>query len=204
MSFLRSKAVFLDRDGVVNQKAPEGEYIRTWEEVHFLPGAAKAVASLNHAGFKVFIVTNQRGVATQKVKTKDLLEIHDRIQCEFARDGALISQIYYCPHDLPANCCCRKPQPGMLHQAAREYNLDLAASWMIGDSITDVKAGQNAGCRSILLTIDLPATSLAAQTLIADSLESAVPLMLSGPGVEPRFVERAAFELIRSGSCEDV
>jgi len=185
MNCLPSKAVFLDRDGVVNRKAPEGEYIRRWQEIQFLPGAAKAVASLNHAGYKVFVVTNQRGIATRKVKTDDLLEIHRRIQCEFAQHGGVITQIYYCPHDLPANCCCRKPQPGMLQQAAREYNVDLNASWMVGDSITDVKAGENAGCRTIFLASGPSPKSLSTQVLVADTLESAVPLMVSGYHLNP-------------------
>jgi D-glycero-D-manno-heptose 1,7-bisphosphate phosphatase len=204
MASLRSKAVFLDRDGVVNQKAPEGEYIRTWKEIQFLPGAAKAVASLNRAGYKVFIVTNQRGVATSKIEINDLLEIHERIQREFAQDDAVISQIYYCPHDLLANCSCRKPQPGMLQRAAREYNLDLRTSWMVGDSITDVKAGENAGCRTILLTPDLSPKSLSTRVLIAESLPSAVPLMVNGHDLESPFVQTHTFELSRSGSCEDV
>jgi D-glycero-D-manno-heptose 1,7-bisphosphate phosphatase len=190
MNFLPSKAVFLDRDGVVNQKAPEGEYIRSWREIRFLPGAAKAVASLNRAGYKVFVVTNQRGVATRKVKTSDLLEIHERIQREFAQHSAVISQIYYCPHDLAAKCFCRKPQPGMLQQAAQEHNVDLTASWMVGDSLTDVKAGQNAGCRTILLASTSPSKSgLANRLLVAESLESAVPLMLNGHGVQLSFVQ---------------
>jgi D-glycero-D-manno-heptose 1,7-bisphosphate phosphatase len=203
MASLRSKAVFLDRDGVVNQKAPEGEYIRTWKEIQFLPGAAKAVASLNRAGYKVFIVTNQRGVATQKVKTNDLLEIHDRIQREFARNGAVISQIYYCPHDLPANCFCRKPRPGMLVRAAREHNLDLRTSWMVGDSITDAKAGENAGCRAVLLTRGLFPKSLSTRVLIAESLDSAVSLMLNGHDYQARFAHTPPLELSGSRSCED-
>ncbi|MGA8153348.1 MAG: HAD family hydrolase [Terriglobales bacterium] len=204
MNFLPSKAVFLDRDGVVNQKAPEGEYIRTWREIQFLPGAAKAVASLNRAGYKVFVVTNQRGVATQKVKTNDLLEIHDRIQREFAQDGAVISQIYYCPHDIAAKCFCRKPQPGMLQQAAQEHKLDLRASWMVGDSLTDVKAGENAGCRAILLTSASSSKSgLSGRFLVAESLESAVSLMLNRDDLQARFVRTQPLELSRSRSCED-
>src|SRR5690349_11793471 len=122
MEPLRASAVFLDRDGVINRKAPEGDYIGAWEEVQFIEGAIEAVASLNRAGYKVFVVTNQRGIATKKVKLENLLDIHLRIQQEFTRAGAVISQIYYCPHDLSAKCSCRKPQPGMLRRAAREHN----------------------------------------------------------------------------------
>lgn len=196
MSFFPSKAVFLDRDGVVNQKAPEGEYIRTWEEIQFLPGASCAVAALNRAGYKVFIVTNQRGIATHKVKTSDLLEIHDRMRREFARDGAVISQIYYCPHDLPADCGCRKPQPGMLQRAAKEHNLDLTASWMVGDSLSDVNAGERAGCRSILLTHD-PSPMLSGRILIAESLEAAVPLMVNGHDADTRFPSDANMRTVQ-------
>ena len=179
MEYSPKKAVFLDRDGVINHKAQEGDYIRTWDEIRFLPGAVPAVASLNRAGFKVFVVTNQRGVATRKVRMQDLLTIHARIQHVFALAGGVISQIYYCPHNTSENCGCRKPQPGMLKRAAREHNLDLRASWMIGDSLTDVKAGENAGCRSVLLgshSRDL--SKLSQAVLVADSLESAVRLIL--------------------------
>ena len=188
MNFSPTKAVFLDRDGVVNQKAPDGEYIRTWHEIRFLPGAANAVAHLNRAGFKVFVVTNQRGIATQKVKTHDLLEIHERIQHEFAQLGAVISQIYYCPHDLADNCFCRKPQPGMLKRAAQEHNLDLRASWMIGDSLTDVRAGESAGCRTILLSPIALHQSQSNAFLVAESLESAVPLLLYSREAHSSFV----------------
>jgi len=153
MNFSADKAIFLDRDGVINYKALEGEYIRTWREIRFIPGAIEAVASLNRGGYRVFIVTNQRGVAIQKVRVGDLTEIHRRIKEEFAGAGAVISQIYYCAHDIPAACSCRKPQPGMLRRAAREHNLRLQASWMIGDSLTDIQAGENAGCRTVCLVL---------------------------------------------------
>jgi D-glycero-D-manno-heptose 1,7-bisphosphate phosphatase len=179
MNSSRSKAVFLDRDGVINHKAPEGDYITSWDEIEFMPGAVKAVASLNRAGFQVFVVTNQRGVATAKIKMEDLLHIHERIQQELADFNAVISQIYFCPHDTVAKCSCRKPKPGMLLRAAREHRLNLRASWMVGDSITDVKAGESAGCRNVLLTSHVPDLSgLSKAPFIAGSLESAVPLIL--------------------------
>lgn len=201
-----SKAVFLDRDGVINHKAREGDYIRTWREIRFMPGAVKAVASLNRAGYKVFVATNQRGVATLKIRMDDLLEIHARIQHEFARDGAIISQIYYCPHDVSLRCRCRKPQPGMLQQAAQEHSLDLRASWMVGDSLTDVKAGESAGCRSVLLAPALPDLSgLSEVPFVAESLEMTVPLILNGRSVQNSLQLKAQqFELSRSSSREDV
>jgi D-glycero-D-manno-heptose 1,7-bisphosphate phosphatase len=204
MKYSPKKAVFLDRDGVINHKAQEGDYIRTWDQIIFLPGAALAVASLNQAGFKVFVVTNQRGVATRKVRMQDLVEIHARIQHVFAVAGAVISQFYYCPHNTFENCGCRKPQPGMLKRAALEHNLDLGASWMIGDSLTDVKAGENAGCRSVLLgsrSRDLSRLSQA--VLVADTLESAVSLILSPDERDTVLVSTQSLELSRSFSRED-
>jgi len=203
MNSLPTKAIFLDRDGVINHKAPDGDYIRTWHEVQFIRGAVKAVGSLNRAGYKVFVVTNQRGIATQKVRVEDLMDIHLRIQQEFARAGALISQIYYCPHDLSEKCSCRKPRPGMLQRAAREYRLDLKASWMIGDSLTDVKAGENAGCQSVLLTSPLTGLLRNSQSLVAESLESAVPLILNVCEPPTGFVRAQPFELSRSCLRED-
>jgi D-glycero-D-manno-heptose 1,7-bisphosphate phosphatase len=179
MNSLPGRAVFLDRDGVINYKAPEGDYIKTWVELQFIPGALQAVASLNLAGYWVFVVTNQRGVATSRIRMDDLLEIHRRIQHEFAGSGATISQIYFCPHDTSMKCSCRKPQPGMLLRAAREYKLRLEASWMIGDSVSDVVAGCNAGCRTALLgRVDPRATSLSKPTIVAEDLESAVRQIL--------------------------
>jgi histidinol-phosphate phosphatase family protein len=188
---------------VINQKAREGDYIRTWGEIQFIPGAVKAVECLNRAGYKVFVATNQRGVATLKIRMDDLLEIHARIQQEFARGGAVISQIYYCPHDVSVRCRCRKPQPGMLQRAAREHGLDLRASWMVGDSITDVKAGENAGCRSILLASAVPDLSgLSELPFMAESLELTVPLILNGDNLQTRFSRTQHFES-RSASRED-
>lgn len=175
MKFSGGKATFLDRDGVINYKAPEGEYIRKWEQVKFIPGVIGAVAQLNDAGYQVFIVTNQRGVALQMVQLQDLLEIHRRIKEEFHNAGAIISDIYCCLHNINEMCVCRKPKPGMLQRAAREYNLDLKSSWMIGDSITDVEAGENAGCRTILLASKRAETlNVSRSTLVTGDLESAV------------------------------
>jgi histidinol-phosphate phosphatase family protein len=189
MNSSSTSAVFLDRDGVINHKAPTGDYIRTWGEVQLIPGAVEAVALLNRSGYKVFVVTNQRGIATRKVRTEDLLEIHLRLQQEFALAGALISQIYYCPHDFSDRCSCRKPEPGMLKRAAREHRLDLLTSWMIGDSLTDVEAGENAGCHSVLLASPLADFLRDSQApLVAENLEAAVPLILNR--CEPATVAR--------------
>jgi D-glycero-D-manno-heptose 1,7-bisphosphate phosphatase len=204
MNSSKSKAVFLDRDGVINRKAPEGAYIRTWREIQLIPGAVRAVASLNGAGYKVFVVTNQRGIATSKVRIEDLLDIHYRIQQDFTRGGAVISEIYHCPHDTSANCCCRKPKPGMLQRAAQEHDVDLRGSWMVGDSISDVKAGENAGCRNVLLASCTPDSTIFSQVLLlADSLQSAAPLILNSDNLETCQIRTQLPEFYRSSSRED-
>jgi len=143
------KAAFLDRDGVINRKAPEGEYITSWEDMHFLPGVAQAVAVLNRDGFKVIIVSNQRCVAKGLLSISELESMHRRMSDWLLNQGAVIDAIYYCAHEKQPPCTCRKPSPGMLLKAASEHNVDLSASWMIGDSDSDIKAGRNAGCRTV-------------------------------------------------------
>ena len=143
-----SRAVFLDRDGVINQRPPEGDYITRWEDFHILPGVAEGIALLNHAGFSVIVVTNQRCVAKGQLSEADLQQMHERMTDVLARAGAKIDATFYCPHDIEPRCDCRKPAPGMLLSAARLHGIDLRASWMIGDSDNDVEAGHNAGCKT--------------------------------------------------------
>ena len=146
-----NKAAFLDRDGVINVKAPEGQYVTGWEEVHFFPGVATAIAMLNNAGFRVIVVSNQRCVAKGLVTSAEVEALHKRICRELAGLGAVIDAVYFCPHETAPPCDCRKPAPGMLLAAAKEHRIDLGASWMIGDSDADVAAGKNAGCKTVLL-----------------------------------------------------
>jgi D-glycero-D-manno-heptose 1,7-bisphosphate phosphatase len=146
-----NSAVFLDRDGVINRKAIEGEYITSWEEMELLPGVAEGIALLNRAGFCVIVVTNQRCVAKGLISEADLQDMHRRMREVLARNGAVIDAIYYCPHDLEPQCQCRKPAPGMLLEAAKSRSIDLASSWMIGDSDSDIETGKSAGCKTIRL-----------------------------------------------------
>ncbi len=141
-----TKAAFLDRDGVINQKAGEGQYVTRWEEMSFLPGSSEAIRLFNRAGFLVVVVSNQRCVAKGLVTSNEVDSLHARMRGAFEAKGATIDAIYYCPHEILPACSCRKPRPGMLLQAARTYDIDLAASWMIGDSESDVEAGRTAGC----------------------------------------------------------
>jgi D-glycero-D-manno-heptose 1,7-bisphosphate phosphatase len=145
------KAAFLDRDGVINRKPPEGEYVTRWEEMQFLPGVPEAIALLRGVGYCVFVVSNQRCVAKGLLTQHELELIHQRMCQELADAGAEITKVYYCPHEKQPPCSCRKPAPGMLLTAAQVHGLDLTSSWMIGDSDVDVAAGRNAGCRTVRL-----------------------------------------------------
>jgi len=184
-----NSAVFLDRDGVINRKAPtEFEYITRWEQMRILPDVDRAIARLNRAGFLVIVVTNQRGVAKGLMTIAELECLHERMCQHLAGAGARIHGIYYCPHELDPPCNCRKPKAGMLLEAARVHNIDLATSWMIGDSEKDVEAGRRAGCKSARLfengilqnsSADLVASSLLEVT--ARILEPAQLLTLVEP-----------------------
>lgn len=146
-----NRAAFLDRDGVINRKAREGEYVTRWEEMQILPGVAEAISLLNRAGFRVIVVSNQRCIAKGLITTAELETLHEKMCGVLASDGATIDAIYYCPHEKQPACRCRKPEPGMLLNAARDHAIDLGASWMIGDSVADVEAGRRAGCKTALL-----------------------------------------------------
>ncbi len=166
-------AVFLDRDGVVIEDA---HYVGTVDRVRILPGAADAIASLNRAGWPVIVVTNQAGVARGLFTEAAIDSIHAYIAAELASFGARITAFYYCPHhpegevtSYRMTCECRKPQPGMLHRAAREHNLDLAASWMVGDRISDLEAGAAVGARTMLVRTGYGST-VAAPSLDREAL----------------------------------
>jgi D-glycero-D-manno-heptose 1,7-bisphosphate phosphatase len=171
------KAVFLDRDGVINRKPPEGEYVTRWEDLELLPAVAEAIAALVKAGFLVIVVSNQRCVAKGLLTVRELNSIHQRMREKLATAGAVITAVYYCPHDTEPPCDCRKPAPGMLLTAARNHEVDLAGSWMVGDSDTDVEAGKRAGCRTVRI---LKSGELAASgaDIFAQSLFDAVRQIL--------------------------
>lgn len=142
-----NRAIFLDRDGVINHKAPDGEYITDRSELILLPGVLEAVRKIKRARFLMIIVTNQRGVARQKIDAAELDGIHRQLRDQFSAAGAAITGIYVCPHE--GGCECRKPAPGMLLRAAAEHEIDLHSSWVIGDSASDIEAGKRAGCGTV-------------------------------------------------------
>lgn len=166
-------AVFLDRDGVIIEKAPEGNYVSSWDEVRFLPGAIRAVSALYRSGFKIVIVTNQRGLALRKIRPDNLEDIHTRLRARFAKHGVSIAKIYCCPHAKSAYCSCRKPKPGMLLRAAKEHGLHLPDCWLVGDSAADIQAGRRAGCKTIWIRHTPPNTDDVKADLVVHNLYAA-------------------------------
>jgi D-glycero-D-manno-heptose 1,7-bisphosphate phosphatase len=160
-------AAFLDRDGTINVKASEGDYITRPDQVELLPGAAGAIGALNDADVLVLVVSNQRGIALGRMTEADVQAVHARLQELLGQSvGARVDEFFFCPHEN-GECDCRKPAPGMLRDACQRFpGIQLADSVLIGDSATDVEAGVRFGVRSLLLHHD---------TL---SLRSAVDLFL--------------------------
>jgi D,D-heptose 1,7-bisphosphate phosphatase len=150
-SFTR-KAVFLDRDGVINAKLPENHYVTHVAEFEFFPGVKRALAILKRLGYLLILITNQRGVARGFMTVEGLQRVHDYMQSVLERDSAPLDAIYYCPHDVFENCSCRKPQPGMILKASLDLNVDLSASYMVGDSPKDILAGRNAGVTTVRIS----------------------------------------------------
>lgn len=146
--------VFFDRDGIVNI-VPEGVYyVSRDEDFHLTEPFFAALRIALSRGYRAAIATNQKGVFTGATPIAVLHAMHDRLRREAEGRGLRLDGIYYCPHGEP--CDCRKPKPGLLTRAARELDLDLGRSWMIGDSPRDCEAGRAAGCRTILVNPDAP------------------------------------------------
>lgn len=152
-----SRAVFLDRDGTL---VDELGYLARPEDLRLLPGAAEGVRRLNEAGWRAVVVTNQSGIARGLFGARELDLVHARLARELAREGAHLDGIYSCPHHpehgpapLRQVCACRKPAPGLLLTAARELGLELAASWIVGDSWRDLEAGARAGLAGGILVL---------------------------------------------------
>lgn len=146
------KAVFLDRDGVINKKLPEDQYVSRPAEFELLPEVLEALGIFHNLGFAIVVVTNQRGIARGMMTFDDLDAVHKFMKTLFKDVGLRIDGLYYCPHDKTDYCYCRKPSPGMILEAAKDLNIDLNSSFMVGDSESDMKAGRNAGVRSVLIS----------------------------------------------------
>jgi D-glycero-D-manno-heptose 1,7-bisphosphate phosphatase len=175
------QAVFLDRDGTLNARPAEHSYVESPAGFVWLDGAIEGAAALARAGFVLAVVSNQRGVARGLVSWPTLRSIEVEIQTSLRQHGAEIAAFRYCPHDLDEECDCRKPAPGMILDLARTLDIDLARSWMIGDSESDVLAGHSAGCRTALIDesrqLD-PAHPHAPPDIVGPSLRAAAAAIL--------------------------
>lgn len=146
-------AVFLDRDGVLNVKAPEGRYITGWGEFELLAGVDAALRELRRRdrGARLIVVTNQRGVARKLIDPASLEDLHQRMRAELSSAGVELDGIYVCPHEADS-CDCRKPEPGLLRQALSDFpEIEPQRSLLIGDSLADLEAAQRFGCAAYLV-----------------------------------------------------
>lgn len=130
------RCLFLDRDGVVNAAPPAGKYIRSWDEFRLLPEVVSWIRLFKAAGFLAIVVTNQRGIALGQYSEAGLLALHEKMRAALAAEGAILDDIFYCPH-AEGTCHCRKPLPGMVIEAQRKWDIDLSASLLIGDGERD-------------------------------------------------------------------
>lgn len=155
----KQKAIFLDRDGTINKYVG---FLRNINQFELIDEVSEAIKKINASGYLAIVVTNQPVIARGEVSFEELEEIHRKMETLLGEKGAYLDSIYYCPHhphkgyegerpELKIDCKCRKPKPGMLVKAAQGFNIDLSQSWMVGDGENDIKAGQNAGCRTALI-----------------------------------------------------
>jgi len=187
-----NRAVFLDRDGTLNR---EVDFLTDPAQLELLPGVADGLSRLARDQWLLCVVTNQSGVARGLVSETSLAEIHDHLRELLAHEGAHLDWIGHCPHhpdhgpaDLRRVCDCRKPEPGLIQRAAAELNIDLARSWMVGDSARDLEAGRAAGCHSILVgtgngtrTLEAMETNEQESLLATPDFKGAVDLILKDP-----------------------
>ncbi len=145
------KVVFLDRDGVINRYPGDRFYVTSLKKFKFLPGVKSEIAKLTQAGFKLFIASNQAGVGRGIYALRTLEAITAKMLLEIEKAGGKIDRVYYCIHRKDAGCLCRKPKPGLLKKAAKEFKFSLKHSYFIGDTIRDVITAERAGCKSILV-----------------------------------------------------
>ena len=157
------KAVFLDRDGVINDHV---RYVNTPDDLILFPGVGQAIAKLNQAGFKVFVVTNQGGVGLGFMKEENLHAIHEKMEALLREEQAEIHEISYCPHKPKEGCACRKPEPKMILDLAQKHDIDLAQSYMVGDRDTDIQAGMKAGTQTVFIGDGFAQASYSAPSLV--------------------------------------
>lgn len=150
-----NRAIFLDKDGTVIRNVPHNTDV---SHIYFLPGVKEGLSRLANSGYKLFIVSNQAGIANGLFNERQLHRVKNYFQDSFRSVGARLAGFYYCPHDkngavkkYAVDCECRKPKPGMIMEAAKKHGINLSDSWMIGDILDDIESGHQAGCKTIFI-----------------------------------------------------
>lgn len=146
-----TKALFVDRDGVINIKPVDHDYVKSWEEFSFVNGIENLLKKYFNDGFKIFVITNQRGISRRLVKQSLFNEISRKMAETLKKQGVIVSAVYYCPHGEQEGCGCRKPKPGLITAAVKDYNINISQSILIGDSDSDIKAGRSAHLGKLIL-----------------------------------------------------
>ncbi len=170
----KQKAIFLDRDGTINKYVG---FLRSPSEMELCDGAAAAIKRINSSGYLAIVITNQPVIARGEVTVGELDQIHMKMETLLGAEGAYLDGLYYCPHhpdkgfegeiaELKFDCECRKPKPGLIYRAAADFNIDMSASWMIGDGKNDVGAGKNAGCKTALIGSEDYGQDMTAESLL--------------------------------------
>lgn len=176
------KLIILDRDGVINEDSPD--YVKGPDEWHAIPGSLQAIARLHQAGWTVVVASNQSGLARGLFDISALTAIHLKLRKELAQLSGAVDSFFVCPHGPDDGCLCRKPLPGLFHDIARRYDVDLTDVPTVGDSLRDIQAGASAGCRPWLVqTGNGPKTlqqgKLPDNTQVVQHLAEAVEQILS-------------------------
>ena len=178
-NYRRDKVAFLDRDGVINEPPGGSGYVVAWEQFHFIDGALDALRTLKDKGYRLVVVTNQQGVGKGLMDLGALKAIHRNLRTRCAEHGAALDGVFFCPHLASDGCDCRKPRPGLIHQAIRDLALDVdfGGSWLIGDSPRDIEAGAAAGLNTLLIAPKADSAPSEPASAVAASLADAVQLL---------------------------
>lgn len=169
-------AVFVDRDGTM---AKDVHYCSRPEDFELFPNTAKAIRLLNEHGLRVIVITNQSGIARGYFTEDTLASIHEKMITALAKEGARVDAIYYCPHHPDNKCECRKPKPNLVLKAAKEHNIDLKRSFMVGDLQMDIELGKAVGCKTILVRSPLVNNEMVNPDAIALDLLEAAQIILA-------------------------
>lgn len=167
------KAIFLDRDGTINAGIPKYERVDSIDKVEILPNVIQGLSELAKLDYLFFFVTNQAGIAEGLITLEDFSEINNEVLKQVSSSAIEITETYICPHGTGSDCNCQKPKPKLLLDAAEKYDIDLSKSWMIGDRLTDIHTGINAGVKTILVQTGSIAEAPEATFAAKDLLEAA-------------------------------